>query len=202
MKSKIILVVFALCLVLTSWGQEHVSFYGIQLGVSQKEFIKKAESKGYKIVAEEDEESYWGTVHNVFMKGEMDSNPAELRIESGKKTRVVDAAEMILRQFIDVEEACDEGDRLIADIKAQVPYCVITSRQNTIAEMIEMLDDTGRIVEYMCIPEAEVFITLYGDANHTEDEDAYGRVTLGIYYNTLDREHIIDMGFFDFTAGR
>lgn len=184
-------------------GQDKMSFSGIQFGKEYKYFIKDLKSLGFNIHLERDSEDdyFYGVCKECFLTGEIDDNPAVVHVTASHMTRVVFEAEVILREFIDQEEAVDEADRLLPQLRDEHPFRK-TEVEIPGMSLIEMPGGKKRITKYLCYPVIGMRGRYYESQEKMDANDSFGSVSIKVYQNSLGHEHIVVLDYYDMAAGK
>lgn len=189
--------IFLLLLPLTLAAQSPVRYRDIPLGENVRTTTATLKKQGFKVVKTQDKEEdlFYGTHQEVFLLGEQDGYPAVIHLEASAKTQTVFKMDVIFREFIDVDEAAEQGDRLAADEKAKNPFYKWELNQRG-AGLIDMPDKRGRITRYLTYPKVSVIYRFFS-GKEQRSEDYLGCVTLTVWQNSLGHEHLVSLDYYD-----
>ena len=197
-KGIITAVILALFLPLSLAAQSPVHYRSIPLGENVQKTTSQLKKRGFKVVKSQDKEEdlFYGTHREVFLLGEQDGYPAVIHLEASAKSQTVFKMDVIFRDFIDLDEAVEQGDRLAADEKAKTPFHKWELNQRG-AGLIDMPDKRGRITRYLTYPKVSVIYRFFNSK-----EDYLGCVTLTVWENSLGHEHLVSLDYYDDKAAR
>ena len=183
----------------------HVSVLGIPLGSEYKTFVKELKGQGFKVKAErvsEKDDAMYGRYHECFLLGEVEGNPTSLRLKMSCMTKTVFEAEVVLREFIDVEEAAEQVNRMIPNDVALYPVAIVENNTPGGNTLVEMVGKDKKVTSYLCLPWGRVFLRFYDDEAKVEKKDAIGLLDANVYELTLNHECIICMRYYDAAAAK
>lgn len=183
----------------------HVSVLGIPLGSEYKTFVKELKGQGFKVKAErvsEKDDAMYGRYHECFLLGEVAGNPTSVRLKMSCMTKTVFEAEMVLREFIDVEEAAEQVNRMIPNDVALYPVAIVENNTPGGNTLVEMVGKDKKVTSYLCLPWGRVFLRFYDDEAKVEKKDAIGLLDANVYELTLNHECIICMRYYDAAAAK
>lgn len=204
---RIIALLIAILLILPviCHGQGRVMFDGIPLGTDYKTFVKALKARGFEAHLERngEEHIFYGVCKEGFFVGEVDGNPAAIKVIASHKTETVFSVDVNLRRFIDIEEAVEAADRLLADERAKVPvYKSELYRTGLDISFVDMPGGEKRVTKYMCYPKAGLMQRFYNRQDQVEKNESYGSMAIIIYENSLGHEYIVHVSYYDIAAGR
>lgn len=182
-------------------GQNRVTFDGIQLGLDYNTFKKELKAKGFATHLERIGEASYGVCKEGFFVGKVDGNAAAVRVMASRKTGTVFSVEVNLREFIDGAEAAEEANRLISDEMARVPVCETEDFGMNIA-MIDMPGGKNHVTRYICYPVGNLILLFYESRQKAVEKCSYGEADFGVYENSLKKEYIVHIRYYDIAAGR
>ncbi len=183
----------------------HVSVLGIPLGSEYKTFVKELKGQGFKVKAErvsEKDDAMYGRYHECFLLGEVASNLTSIRLKMSCMTKTVFEAEVVLREFIDVEEAAEQVNRMIPNDVALYPVAIVENNTPGGNTLVEMVGKDKKVTSYLCLPWGRVFLRFYDDEAKVEKKDAIGLLDANVYELTLNHECIICMRYYDAAAAK
>jgi len=201
LKDSVTLVILTLLLLLllplTLAAQPPVRYRDIPLGEPVKTTTAQLKKLGFKVIKTQDKEDdlFYGTHREVFLLGEQDGYPAVIHLEASAKTQTVFRMVVIFRDFIDLDEAVEQGDRLAADEKAKTPFLKWELNQRG-AGLIDMPDKRGRITRYLTYPKVSVIYRFFNSQEQL-NETYLGCVTLTVWENSLGHEHLVSLDYYD-----
>lgn len=187
-----------LCFVpLTIVAQNTARYRNVPLGENVQKTTTQLKKQGFKVVKTQDKEDdlFYGTHREVFLLGEQDGYPAVVHLEASAKTQTVFRMDVIFRDFIDLDEAVEQGDRLAADEKAKTPFIKWELNQRG-AGLIDMPDKRGRITRYLTYPKVSVIYRFFNSQEQL-NETYLGCVTLTVWENSLGHEHLVSLDYYD-----
>ena len=183
----------------------HVSVLGIPLGSEYKSFVKELKGQGFKVKAErvsEKDDAMYGRYHECFLLGEVAGNPTSIRLKMSCMTKTVFEAEVVLREFIDVEEAAEQVNRMIPNDVALYPVAIVENNTPDGNTLVEIVGKDKKVTSYLCLPWGRVFLRFYDDEAIVEKKDAVGLLNANVYELTMNHECIICMRYYDAAAAK
>lgn len=189
--------IFLFLLPFTLVAQNPVRYRQIPLGEDIKTTTSLLKKQGFKVVKTQTKEDdlFYGSHREVFLLGEQDGYPAVVHLEASAKTQTVFRMDVIFREFIDLDEAVEQGDRLVADEKAKNPFYKLELNQRG-AGLIDMPDKRGRITRFLTYPKVSVIYRFF-NSKEQRNEDYLGCVTLTVWENSLGHEHLVSLDYYD-----
>ena len=174
----------------------------IPLGESVKTTTSLLKKQGFKVVKTQNKEDdlFYGTHQEVFLLGEQDGYPMVILLEISSKSQTVFYMHGIFREFIDLDEAIEQADRLVADEKVKAPSFKWEMNQRGVG-LIDMPDRKGRITRYLTYPKVSVIYRFYS-SKEQRNSDYLGCVTHTVWENSLGHEHLISLDYYDHKAAR
>lgn len=182
-------------------GQNRMVFSNIQLGTEYKVFIKELKHRGFKIHLERncDDDSIYSNCIECFLTGEIDGNAAVVHIVASQKTHSVFDVTTILREFIDQEEAMEEANRILPQIRDE--YQLVESKvYGQDVTIVEMPGGKRHITNYVCYKVAELCMWCYENEHKLEKKENLGSICIKVCQNTLGGEHIVVIDYHDVAA--
>lgn len=165
------------------FGQETVSYKACDKMLRQQGFHKFSER-------DDEDNLFYGYCLDGFYSGKYDGNPAVLKVTASQNTRTVFNVELILREFVDAEEAAEAGNRLIADVGLS-SQIAIPEEIELKGTLVELPNGRKRTYKSLCFEQAGKLWRL---------PDGVARMT--VLYNNLEREYIVRLNFYDSAAGK
>ncbi|MBR0499835.1 MAG: hypothetical protein IJJ72_02435 [Bacteroidales bacterium] len=144
----------------------------------------------------------YGRYHECFLLGEVAGNPTSVRLKMSCMTKTVFEAEVVLREFIDVEEATEQVNRMIPNDVALYPVAIVENNTPGGNTLVEMVGKDKKVTSYLCLPWGRVFLRFYDDEAKVEKKDAIGLLDANVYELTLNHECIICMRYYDAAAAK
>lgn len=195
-------------------GTGKVSVLGIPLGTEYDLFVQQLQSAGFSLKTERCEDvALYGRRKEAFLTGTWDGNPAVIRLTASATTRSIYEAELILREFIDEDEATEEADRLWTREKSRYPNISVDptpvlqatrdpSPTQMPAKMVDLPEGDGkRIVRHMAFAKTELWMRLYDELPREDAGNSFGSITFMICQLSLDHEHIVYLRYYDRAVG-
>ena len=167
--------------------------------------MKELKGQGLKVKAERvsvKDDAMYGRYHECFLLGEVAGNPTSVRLKMSCMTKTVFEAEVVLREFIDVEEAAEQVNRMIPNDVALYPVAIVENNTPGGNTLVEMVGKDKKITSYLCLPWGRVFLRFYDDEAKVEKKDAIGLLDANVYELTLNHECIICMRYYDAAAAK
>lgn len=197
-----LLILINLLLPLSLAAQPSVRYRDIPLGESVKTTTSLLKKQGFKVVKTQNKEDdlFYGTHQEVFLLGEQDGYPMVILLEISSKSQTVFYMHVIFREFIDLDEAIEQADRLVADEKVKAPSFKWEMNQRGVG-LIDMPDRKGRITRYLTYPKVSVIYRFYS-SKEQRNSDYLGCVTHTVWENSLGHEHLISLDYYDHKAAR
>lgn len=194
--------IFLFLLPLTLAAQSPVRYRDIPLGENIKTTTATLKKQGFKVVKTQDKEEdlFYGNHREVFLLGEQDGYPTVIHLEASAKSQTVFRMNVIFREFIDLNEAVEQADRLVADEKVKAPSYSWELNQRG-AGLIDMPDKRGRITRYLTYPKVSAIYRFFC-SKEQRSEDYLGCVTLTVWQNSLGHEHLVSLDYYDAKAAR
>ena len=183
-------------------AQNPVRYRDIPLGENIKTTTSLLKKQGFKVVKTQTKEEHllYGAHPEVFLLGEQDGYPTVIHLEASAKSRTVFYMHVIFREFIDLDEAIEHADRLVADERVKAPSYKWEMNQRGVG-LIDMPDRKGRITRYMTYPKVSVIYRFYS-SKEQRNSDYLGCVTHTVWENSLGHEHLISLDYYDHKAAR
>lgn len=202
----------------THQGAGKVCFMGIPLGTGYDRFVKELKAAGFSLKLERMEDTFfYGMCREGFLTGTVDGIPASICLTASAFTQSVYEIEVILREFIDQDEAVEESDRLMAREKNRYPYAIFDKNQilrqisqalddsPTTAKPVEIIDilnaDEKQIVQLMTLKKAELQLYLFDEQPREDMLNSFGSISFGVYQSTLGHEHVVQLRYYDRSVG-
>lgn len=191
-------------------GTGKVSVLGVPLGTGYDLFIQRLQSAGFTLKTERYEDAViYGHCKEAFLTGTFDGNPAVIHLSASASARSVYKVELILREFIDEDEAEEEADRLWTREKSLYPYISVDSmplRTSSPTQMqVEMVDlpEAGgkQIVRHMAFAKTELWMRLYDELPREDAGNSFGSITFKVCQLSLEHEHIVYLRYYDRAVG-
>lgn len=200
--SRLTYYIFLFLLPISLAAQNPVRFRQIPLGENVKTTTSLLKKQGFKVVKTQtkEEDLFYGTHPEVFLLGEQDGYPMVIHLEVSSKSQTVFYMHVIFREFIDLDEAVEQADRLAADETIKAPSFKRELNQLGVG-LIDMPDRKGRITRYMTYPKVSVIYRFYS-SNEQSNEDYLGCVTHTVWENSLGHEHLVSLDYYDDKAAR
>lgn len=197
-----LLILINLLLPLSLAAQPSVRYRDIPLGESVKTTTSLLKKQGFKVLKTQNKEDdlFYGTHQEVFLLGEQDGYATVIHLEVSSKSQTVFYMHVIFREFIDLDEAIEQADRLVADEKVKAPSFKWETNQRGVG-LIDMPDRKGRITRYMTYPKVSVIYRFYS-SKEQRNSDYLGCVTHTVWENSLGHEHLISLDYYDHKAAR
>ena len=183
-------------------AQTSVRYRDIPLGEDVKTTTSLLKKQGFKVVKtlNKEDDLFYGTHPEVFLLGEQDGYPTVILLEVSSKSQTVFYMHVIFREFIDLDEALEHADRLVADERVKAPSYKWEMDQRGVG-LIDMPDRRGRITRYMTYPKVSVIYRFYS-SKEQRNSDYLGCVTHTVWENSLGHEHLISLDYYDHKAAR
>ena len=196
------IILINLLLPLSLAAQTSVRYRDIPLGEDVKTTTSLLKKQGFKVVKTQNKEDdlFYGTHPEVFLLGEQDGYPTVIHLEVSSKSQTVFYMHVIFREFIDLDEALEHADRLVADERVKAPSYKWEMDQRGVG-LIDMPDRRGRITRYMTYPKVSVIYRFYS-SKEQRNSDYLGCVTHTVWENSLGHEHLISLDYYDHKAAR
>lgn len=200
----IVAVALLLLLIVPNVGfaQNEVAFEGVPLGIKAPDFINQLKEKGFKLDIKQDTDNdmFYGVCKEYFMSGTIDGNPAVVNIKTSKKTQTVYKVSVVLREFIDAEEAADEADRLLPRILSCYPKTVKDPNWLRGIHFVRMPSGKKRVTSYLCSALAGMVVRLYNDHEQVDVKNSVGRITMYIYENMTEHKSLLEFSYYSAAA--
>lgn len=196
------IILINLLLPLSLAAQTSVRYRDIPLGEDVKTTTSLLKKQGFKVVKtlNKEDDLFYGTHPEVFLLGEQDGYPTVILLEVSSKSQTVFYMHVIFREFIDLDEALEHADRLVADERVKAPSYKWEMDQRGVG-LIDMPDRRGRITRYMTYPKVSVIYRFYS-SKEQRNSDYLGCVTHTVWENSLGHEHLISLDYYDHKAAR
>lgn len=194
--------IFLILIPLALAAQNPVRYRDIPLGENIKTTTSVLKKQGFKVVRTQNKEDdlFYGTHQEVFLLGEQDGYPTVIHLEASAKSQTVFYMNVIFREFIDLDEAIEHADRLVADERVKAPSYKWEMNQRGVG-LVDMPDRKGRITRYMTYPKVSVIYRFYS-SKEQRNSDYLGCVTHTVWENSLGHEHLISLDYYDHKAAR
>lgn len=183
-------------------AQAPVFYRDIQLGKSVKETTTLLKKQGFKVVKTQidKDDLFYGDHQEVFLLGEQDGYPAVIHLEASAKTQTVFIMDVILREFIDADEALEHLPRLEADERVKAPSYERKQGQPGMG-IVEMSDRRGHITKYVTSPLLSYRYYFYEGPEHSQN-NYRGCAIITIWDMMMGHEHIIETHYYDAKAAK
>ena len=191
------IILFFLSLSIALSAQNPVLYRGIPLGENLKETTSLLKKQGFKVVKTQidKDDLFYGDHQEVFLLGEQDGYPAVIRLEASAKTKTVFIMDVILRVFIDTDEALEFLPRLEADEQVKAPSYERKQGQPGMG-VVEMADRKGRVTKYVTSPLLSFKYYFYEGPDHSQN-NYRGCAIITVWDMMMEHEHIIETHYYD-----
>lgn len=171
--------------------QDRVDFMDIPLGTDNNVFVKKLRSSGFKVLRKT-EKTDIDDAYATFLGGTMFGNPAIIHLKASAPKGPVFSAELIVRQFIDLDEAVDESERFLSMEWAKYPNAKIDTdhlvgnvaniitQVPTMSTLIELPNAKGERKLVLAETKLKCILRIY-DTIQQENNYDFGNITYSIY---------------------
>ena len=201
-RRALLFVIFILLRPVVLIAQAPVFYRDIQLGKSVKETTTLLKKQGFKVVKTQidKDDLLYGDHQEVFLLGEQDGYPAVIHLEASAKTQTVFIMDVILREFIDADEALEHLPRLEADERVKAPSYERKQGQPGMG-IVEMSDRRGHITKYVTSPLLSYRYYFYEGPEHRQN-NYRGCAIITIWDMMMGHEHIIETHYYDAKAAK
>lgn len=191
-----------LLLPFTMAAQDPMHYRDIPLGDSIKKTTSLLKKRGFKVVKSQvdHDDLFYGDHQEVFLLGEQDGYPAVIHLEASAKTKTVFTLDVILREFIDIDEALEHLPRLEADESIKAPSYERKQDQPGMG-LVEIPDRKGRLTKYVTSPLLSFKYYFYESTEHNQD-NYRGCAIITVRDMMMGHEHIIETHYYDAKAAR
>lgn len=206
-KKYLILAIVLLAVAMPIDAQERpLSFDGVELGASLKTCMSQFKKKGFRVHGKTKEnDSFYGDVSKVFMTGKYDDEPTAIVISASHRTSTVYEIEVLLREFIDYEEAAKKLDGIIQREVSRFQSMVYFDEPSGIgmtAAMVDMPSGKNHITKTLMNKDWSAYGRVCRSKKDVEDKRPYGSIGFAIYQSMLRHEYLIMLSYYDISIGK
>lgn len=206
-KKYLILAIVLLAVAMPIDAQERpLSFDGVELGVSLKTCMSQFKKKGFRVHRKTKEnDSFYGDVSKVFMTGKYDDEPTAIVISASHRTSTVYEIEVLLREFIDYEEAAKKLDGIIQREVSRFQSMIYFDEPSGIgmtAAMVDMPSGKNHITKTLMNKDWSAYGRVCRSKNDVDNKHSYGSIGFAIYQSMLQREYLVMLRYYDLSIGK